>query len=91
LAHIIIIITNNEEIRVTLCENAAGALYIQLMQNVAIDNLPDWASPGNWLGPEGHADNDLGHFFRDAMLSSFKSSTTLKKLLFWKAVSVTLA
>jgi len=19
------------------------------------DNLPDWASPGNWLGPEGHA------------------------------------
>ena len=19
-------------------------------------NLPDWASPGNWLGPEGHAD-----------------------------------
>jgi len=20
------------------------------------DNLPDWASPGNWLGPEGHAD-----------------------------------
>ena len=21
-----------------------------------IVNLPDWASPGNWLGPEGHAD-----------------------------------
>jgi len=20
------------------------------------DNLPDWASPGNWLGPEGHTD-----------------------------------
>ena len=20
------------------------------------DNLPDWASSGNWLGPEGHAD-----------------------------------
>ena len=20
------------------------------------DNLPDWASPGNWLGLEGHAD-----------------------------------
>ena len=20
------------------------------------DNLPDWLSPGNWLGPEGHAD-----------------------------------
>jgi len=19
-------------------------------------NLPEWASPGNWLGPEGHAD-----------------------------------
>ena len=19
------------------------------------DNLPDWASPGNWLGPEDHA------------------------------------
>jgi len=20
------------------------------------NNLPDWASPGNWLDPEGHAD-----------------------------------
>ena len=29
------------------------ASYIQV--NLP-DNLPDWASPGNWLGPEGHAD-----------------------------------
>jgi len=24
--------------------------------NNTVVNLPDWASPGNWIGPEGHAD-----------------------------------
>ena len=48
---IIIIIIKNEKIRVTLCENAAGALYIvNWMQSFAMyKRIHDYRRRGSWL------------------------------------------
>ena len=44
-------------------------LILQVWYNNLPDNLPDWASPGNWLSPEGHA--DLNNLVNDPSLYKF--------------------
>jgi len=39
-----------------ILENSQINLWHDDINDNLSDNLPDWASPGNWLGPEGHAD-----------------------------------
>ena len=42
------------------CQSLSSVIRINILVSSATvnlpDNLPDWASPGNWLGLEGHAD-----------------------------------
>ena len=45
------------------------------------DNLPDWASPGNWLGPEGHADDPSLYNLCSFPLKLFKDEAKIMYLL----------